>query len=382
MIIHRLETQAPPEPPVRFYKIIALSFLAITVILLGVVIFVTSKKAAITVVAKEDPRIVQISAQVVASPQNKGEVRGMVSTTQFAWSQKFFPTGNKTVEGVATGEVTLYNKTDADQTLVKTTRLLTLSGVLFRLNDRVTVPAQGSIKASVYADQPGSASEIGASQFTIPGLSLDKQKVIYAESTANMVGGKRTIGILSDTDVKAALAKYKESVKEEFLKQTAAAVPSGFERVVTVVGESAETDREVGEEVSEFNIMGTSTIAVVSYDADALAEYVDTVAADKIDTAAERLMTINSKPTVEVVNTDSKNNTAELSVDQSITVTLDADVESLDSKHFLGKKKDEIERYVMSLDHVAGVEVKFSPSWMLSAPTVPDKIKVVVKNMK
>ena len=55
MITYRLQTQPQtPEPPVRFYRAIALSFLAVTIILLGVVVYITSQKANIIIVAKED----------------------------------------------------------------------------------------------------------------------------------------------------------------------------------------------------------------------------------------------------------------------------------------------------------------------------------------
>ena len=179
MITHRLGTQSPaPEPAVRFYKIIALTFLVITIALLGVVVFITSKKATVVIVAKEDTKNVNVNVKVAKEANKENTMAGLVSSVDFSWSEKYYPTGNKTVEGIATGEVVLYNKTNASQALVKTTRLLNPQGILFRLSDRVTVPANGQIVALVYADEVGPKSDIGSSTFTIPGLSEDKQKVI------------------------------------------------------------------------------------------------------------------------------------------------------------------------------------------------------------
>ena len=46
---------------------------------------------------------------------------------------------------------------------------------------------------------------------------------------------------------------------------------------------------------------------------------------------------------------------------------------------FFGKNKEEVRRYLLSLDHVQGVEVKFTPAWMRSVPPVPEHVSVVVK---
>ena len=91
---------------------------------------------------------------------------------------------------------------------------------------------------------------------------------------------------------------------------------------------------------------------------------------------------MDNKPQITVGNYSLKDSTAELAVREDATVTLDANVEKLSPQYFLGKKKDEIQRYVLGLDHVASVDVKFSPSWLMSAPTVPDRIKIVVKNVQ
>ena len=361
----------------RFYKIIALFFLLLTIALLAVVVFVTSKKATITVIAKEDARNVTVIVPV-GNGQNSTVLKGTVSTTAFYWSEKFNPTGNKTVEGTATGEATIYNKTNADQVLIATTRLLTPSGVLFHISDRVNVPANGQVTVGVYADKPGAASEIGPSTFTIPGLPIDKQKVIYAESTKPMVGGAKKVGVLSEADIKTALQGYKEKVKEQVAKMGDASL----ERAVVVTETGAASNVKAGEEVSEFTVSGTSTVVVISYNLDDLNAYVNKVLSDKIDSTAEKLLSFSGKPQITVQKQDARNGTAELAVTQGVAVTLDSDVEKLAPQNFVGKKKDEIERYILGLDHVTGVEVKFSPSWVFSAPTVPDKIKVVVKNIQ
>ncbi|MCX6779560.1 MAG: hypothetical protein NT034_00035, partial [Candidatus Magasanikbacteria bacterium] len=205
MRVRHTETREPyAQPSVGFYRTIALSFLVLTVVLLGVVVLITSKKATITIMAKEDTRSVNMNVKLSAISDGKDSIAGTVSSTVVNFSQKYFPTGSKTIEGTAGGEVTLFNKTAEPQTLVKTTRLLTPGGVLFRLSDKVTVPANGEIKAQVYADKSGKDNNVGPSTFTIPGLDTAKQKLIYAQSTVAMDNAVRQVGILTDADVQAA----------------------------------------------------------------------------------------------------------------------------------------------------------------------------------
>jgi len=382
MRVRHTETRAHnSEPSVNFYRTIALSFLIITVVLLAVVVFVTSKKATITILAKEDTRSVNLTVGLSTGngALNENTISGSVSSSVINFSQKYFPTGSKTIEGLAGGEVTIFNKTNEPQVLVKTTRLLTDKGILFRLADKVTAPANGQVIATVYADKSGAESDIGASKFTIPGLDAAKQKVVYAESTKPMNTSVRKVGILTDGDIKAAAADFEEKIKEQYASSSS---DENTKTVVTVTGANPVSDKKIGEEVDGFNLSGTSTVVVISYDKKSLNDAISKVVSSKVDNTLEKVLTVTNDPKVSVSSYDAVSKTAQLSVSQDVLVTLDANAEKLSPQYFMDKSKDDIERYVFELSHVAGVEVNFSPSWISKAPTVPDKIKIVVKNVK
>lgn len=381
MITHRLSTQPSFEPPVRFYKIIALSFLLITVALLGVVIFITSKKADIVIVTKEDSKPVNLNVTVNGTGTGAQALKGTVSSTVFFWSEKYQPTGTKKVSGQSKGQVIIYNTGSAEQPLVKTTRLLSKDGVLFRLSEGVAVPANGQVTAAVYADQPGAAGDIAPTVFTIPGLLPPKQKIVYAESRQPMAGGLATVGVLSDEDLKSAGEDHRLKVREAFLAKLKGA-GVGPEVALSAVNQSIRADRKAGEEVASFTLSGTTTFVAVIYNPSDLAALIDREAVSSIDATAEKLLSAAEPPRVSVAHFDAALGTAELAVRQDVVVVLDANAQRLSPEHFFGKKKDEIERYILGLSHVAGVEVKFSPSWVFSAPSVSDRIHVVVKNIQ
>ncbi len=382
MIAHRMQTHFVPEPPVRVYRIIALTFLFITIVLLGIVVFTMLKKTEITIVAKEDSK--SLNLVLTAESQKKGDksLPAIVTTTHFFWSEKYSPTATREVDGTSKGKVIIYNKLNETQPLVKTTRLLSPDGKLFRLSDRVVVPANGEVTADVYADESGASFDIGPTQFTIPGLSQEKQKFIYAESKQPMAGGSGKVGIVSDADYKSAEGDYTEKAKQAFLKSFSASYPGLDQKVVSISQFGATSSHAIGAEASEFSISGTSTITIVLYNNNDLDEILKKEVGSQIDTAAEKILYIGETPKVSIISAEISNNTAQLQVTTEAIVTLDANAPLLNKDNFLNKQKGEIERYIVSLPHVSGMSIKFTPSWISKTPTVADKIKIVVKNVK
>lgn len=113
--------------------------------------------------------------------------------------------GGEQVVGRAKGAVDVINGSGNAQTLVASTRFLAQDGTLFRLDQRVVVPAGGRVTATITADQPGAQGDVPAGRFTIPGLSAAAQSVIYGVSTEAMRGGVTTMGpALTEADLAAA----------------------------------------------------------------------------------------------------------------------------------------------------------------------------------
>ncbi|MEK7625032.1 MAG: hypothetical protein AAB467_01630 [Patescibacteria group bacterium] len=378
MIIHRMSTEAP-TPPVKFYKVIALTFLFLTVVLLGVIIFISSVRATITVLTKQDNQSVTLSISVGGAGQRS--IAGSVTSSNFSYTKEFFPTGNKQVEDNARGKATIYNRTGAAQTLVKTTRLLNEDGILFRMATAATIPARGQTEVSVVADQKGIQGNIGPSSFTIPGLSPDKQKLIFAESKAAMTGGSHTVGVLSSDDLDNAKTDFGSAAVAEFSKSLPP-LASGMARAISLSEEDLKFDHVAGDEVGSFLVSGASNMRVVEYRTQDVESLINREISAKVVDGTERYLVLSNTPKVELVNVDLKNGLATLNAREEVAVTLDSNSVKLSPENFFGKSRDEISRYVMGIDHVANVDVKFSPSWALSAPNVADHISVIVKSVK
>lgn len=380
MVPRRKQTMISAEQPVRFYKFIALTFLFLTIILLSVIMFMSSKRAAIVIESQATP--VDISDSIlVSSGDMVGSLTGEVDTVLVSLEKTFYPTGTKEEESQARGVVMLHNDGASNQPLVATTRLLTPDNILFRIKKGVTVPAGGTVEVEVYAQEKGESGNISASTFTIPGLSKTKQKLIYATSKDSMTGGIRQIGILGVEDIKKAkeilLSDLQEKAQTELLDNH-----PGTSGVFTILQESLESDVEVGEEVSEFSLKGKATILGVFYNPEQLQELADKSLGKRAVDDAEFVQPSREAPTVTIEDYNLEKSTATLQVFHSGVAILNPESKQLDKSIFFGKTKDEVRRYLLKLDHVRSVEVKFTPAWIRTIPFVAEHVSVMVKEVE
>lgn len=225
-----------------------------------VVVEQTAGAFARTLVLSTDPADGEVSARHLTVPERAVSVTAVPAETESR-------------DAVAEGVATISNRTTADQPLVATTRLLSDEGVLFRLRDSVEVPAGGSVDAAVYADEPGASGNIGPSHFTIPGLPTSLQDDIDAQSAVSMTGGVVEVGVLSQSDVDAALAR----AGEEATAATAASFSSLLAPDETVRPELARAERlsysvseAVGSEVDEAVVTAVFRLDALAYRPDDL----------------------------------------------------------------------------------------------------------------
>lgn len=381
MVSSRGNTALPPTHSVRFYKIIALTFLALTIVLLAVVVFMSSKRADITITTKSSP--IDVHAEVViGSDVMPNSVDGEVKTETMALSKTFEPTGNRQEPGISTGVVTLHNDTSSDQPLVKTTRVLTPDGTLFRLTEAVVVPKNGTVDAAVYADKEGPSGNISAvDKWTIPGLNETKQKVIYGSSSVAMTGGVRNVGILSQADVEKARKQLEGELQQEASSafgEVDATKPVVFSAVI----DSLSVGSDIGTEVSEFSVTATATVVSVQYDEAAVAQWATTQLRNRAIGDSDIITAANNKPTVTFSAYDANAGIATLGVFMDGTVTLNPEGSDLSKEMFFGKDKNEVRRYLLTLDHVHKVEIDFSPVWMQTVPHIHEHVTIKVKEVE
>lgn len=380
MVSRRKQTSMPEEQPVRFYKIIAITFLCLTLLLFGAVIFMSSQKAVITIETKATP--IEINNDLLIGEGIVDQsITAIVTTTSFLVHQPVVVSGTTEVPGIATGKVTLHNETGAAQPLVATTRLLTEDGVLFRIKSAVNVPAQGTVEAEVYADKEGATGDIGPSKFTIPGLPEAKQKVVYASSDESMTGGTKKSGVLSQADIDVAEKQMTDALDSEVAKYLGN-LYVGKEVIYSLINVEKKVNGKIGESITNGMLDGKVKIALVVYDKAELKDWAEKTIQSKAvgDTSIIRSSGEEPKVTFKSYNQDL--NTATLHVFSAGVASMNPASKELEKNIFFGKSRDEVKRYVSSLEHVENVNISLQPFWIQSVPQIQDHIQVIVKEVQ
>jgi hypothetical protein len=377
-----LLTSVIPAPSLGLYRRIAGAFVFLVALAFVVVLFVSTTKATISITPSV--QAVERSFLVdVSSNADEGEaVRGVVLRRTFERAESF-PTSAgepRVAVGKSGGIVTITNETNRDQPLVATTRLLSLIGVLFRLDDGVIVPAHGSVEVSAHADEEGSAGDIGPDHFTIPGLSMSLQDVIYATSAEAMRGGERSVRVLSQDELDAAEATLEASMLEDAKAQLRAEIgeevnASGEAYHVMVAEKTSDT--MPGEETEQFSIMLTLEMTGVFFDRERVAALSDAKLYEMLEKGFS-FVDISREPVVTVQAANPEDQTAQLQVTRTAVSVVSLAHPTLDLDTFVGKREQEVRDRLVSAGLAQDVSVRIFPPWVRAVPALKDHIEVKI----
>lgn len=212
------------------YRNIAFTFFGLTILVIAAVLWMSTVRATVRVQVKHDVAKVNSSVQIAKSPE-QGQLQGRVVEEQFDSIQEFKvkETTGTVVNATTTGRVRITNGYSKGQPLVKTTRLQTADGKLFRIASTVDVGSKESVEVNAYSDGTGDGYAIpSGTKLTIPGLWIDLQKWITAEAITPFAGGSRTVKIVTQLDIDDAQKTLQDTIVEQAKKTliAEAAIPA------------------------------------------------------------------------------------------------------------------------------------------------------------
>ncbi len=369
-----------PAPSLGLYRRIAGAFVVLVALVLVVVLFVSTTRATIRVTPLATS--VESGLVVEAGPDVLSEtgVKGIVLTRQFEQAESFPVTQGeqKEVFGKAGGIVTIVNESDRTQPLVATTRLLSSGGVLFRLDEGVTVPAHGKVEATAHADQEGATGDIAPDRFTIPGLSTSLQSVIYATSIEAMTGGRRLVTVLTEEELSRAAGELETTMFEAAKTQLRAEAPEGFAEAFESSVAAKTTDTTPGAETDAFTISLTLEVTGVFYDSDA----VEKLSEQRLYAQLEKgyvFQNLDAAPTVNVSAVNAQAGTAQLSIARRANMVVSLTHPLLQASGFVGLTEEDVRERLVSAGVASNVELDIFPPWIRTVPTLKDHIEVVIE---
>lgn len=373
----------PLSRSLRIYQKIAILFVIFSLLLLLAVLYLSVSQAVIRIVPKKQVVSTTIGVEVTPHPNALGQVSGFVFEEEFEKTKTISvpQDGGDPVEAKASGSVTMINETETRMDLVVRTRVLSEEGILFRLDEAVSIPASGSVQAEVSADEPGLAGEIGPSQFTIPGLAENLQTVVYAVSVDPMTGGVTYVRTLTQADIDQAIEDTSAEALEESKGSLRDRINSEVFDGEVFVSEVLESthEAEIGSEVTEFDISITTKVTAVFFDRDMLAQHAE---ADLYEKAPKdfTLSVVNYdgfQIDLERVDVEAEQANLGLYLDGTAVVSTQSSI--LDLDRFIGRAPNEVVQMLESSEFIESASVSFTPFWLKRVPTLKDHIRVIVE---
>lgn len=403
----------PTSPQPQIYRKIAYTFLACTVLILVGILWFSSVRADVAIKLTRMPVNMTTTIEIAKTPTS-GQITGRVvqgvydKMLDFTVGSASTSTVSSTQHAVvsvpvaavrARGTVRLINTFSKPQTLVRTTRLLTSDQKLYRLDRQVLIPANGETLVEVYADKLGEEFVIGpTSHFSIPGLSADLQRFIYAASDKAFVAKpesptKTTSAatttpalnpsgkIVNQSDIDAAYAALTQQVFDEAKKRLATEItdPSLTEVVYIVKTLDRKTNTTVGASAEAFLAWVKLEVTAVFYPKEDMMALVRARLKERIPEHREFLPFDQNSVTYTLQVADPKAETATVGITANAAYRLTSMSPVLQAGFVAGKSKDEAQSLLKSMEGVEDVHITLHPNWVSKLPSLQDRIEVNIE---
>ncbi len=384
-----------PAKPQRFRRWPTIA-IGIAIVVIGIIAYATLGSAKIIIQPRKDT--VDFKLDVKASPEFSGvvtetnQVPGQEFSVEKEVSDTFPASGEKTVAQKAHGMITIYsNAVGKPQRLVATTRFEAQNGLIFRIQQTVTVPgatqlaggkiAPGSLEVEVWADKPGPEYNIGPTSFTIPGFKGSPQYTQFsAISTAAMVGG--IIGpskVVTEEDFSKAQQQLEQKLREAISLELKDKILD-----LKVIGqdtlniETPVVNAKAEEAAPELKMSIRGSIHTVAFKEEDLDKLIDEYLKKKNGSGFDRAHSKLDKAYENVIyNSTDKNLTFTLHVTGTAAASIDQEKVISD---ILGMRQDMIKTYFNGVPEVSSVKIVLSPFWVNSIPLDPKRVKISIED--
>ena len=294
--------------------------------------------------------------------------------------EKTYPASGETYLGEdVVGQVKIINNSNKSQALVATTRVLSQDNKLFRIKNAVNVPAGGEVMVDIYADKPSADLAIDPTTFTIPGLWLGLQDKIYAKSEEKFVYTQKVKKYVNVSDLERATKDITDTLLNT-AKEEAASGLSADNNWLYLTDESptVKIDAKNGSTQDEFKATASGRIIAVYFPKDQAAK----LAAAKLNLLIpddKELMDFKPENiSYSLEDYDSASNTATVKAVFSGVMILKSDSEVIDPKQLVNLTADQIATYLKARPEIRDYTLIFSPSFIKKAPSLADRIRVVI----
>jgi hypothetical protein len=370
--------------PVGLYRKISLFFIFLTLVLLAAAFYFFLVSLTIEVSSKTERISDKLNIAVSNGGKNQAgaaNISGAVEQIPVKERKTYEATGANILGQEIIGRVSIINNYTTDKTLVATTRLLSPDGKLFRIKNKIFIPAGDSTEVEIYTDEPSPEMAIGPATFSIPGLWAGLQDKIYAKSAAAFVYQSDVQKFVQESD----LAKARQDIEETLIKKVSKQFGSnykGFDKVIAQLDKdslAASSSAKANQKVDKFDFSLSALADIVAWQSADMKKLAESKIVSVIS-PDEKFAGLKEEETrYNLTGADFKNGAANLEV--SFVGAMDlADADSaVDKTKLTGLNSEQIESYLNGLNKFSSIKLIFWPPFINRAPSLVDRIKIVIR---
>ena len=381
--------EKPKHQLSKSYSRATFIFVILVVVVALAVLYFALSRTTITITPRSQELSVQVSLTVREvddeesdEPLPASTITGRILSSTKTLEDTFTSLGTGTmVPDTATGKVTIHNNWSQVQPLAATTRLLSESGILFRLKNREDVPPGETIEAEVYADEEGEIGNLEPTRFTLPGLWPGLQDQIYATSDAAMTGGVKEVKSVSAEDLRIAEQTLREKIVEQVRTEFQLELSDSLELYELLDGSlfgtivNKEFNAEVGDQVDNFTgelTLRVDALALLPSELEAItSRMIESEIPDYFLAASSSLQ--NIEVSMEKLNQDTR--TAEVSVQGDLLSIITLAHPMFEASNLTNRTEQDIRSYFAGFSEVADVTID-NPFWTTRTSSLEDHIDV------
>ncbi len=228
----------------------------------------------------------------------------------------------------------------------------------------------------VIAAEPGESYNVNAGSFSssISGVSAYGSKM--TGGTTNLVK------VVSSEDVKSANDQLAGTDSAEAVNELKSQLGDlelqALEETLQVSEQTTTPSAAEGDEAEELTVKGSTTYIMLGVKSEDLSEILNKKLAEELGDIQDKNIRSNGldKAVYTLINKTSDDNQT-LSMKTVSTIGPEFNEEEI-KKEVAGQKRGDIEKMLESRDGVRSVSVEYSPMWVFSTPSDPDKITIVI----
>ncbi len=362
--------------------------LIVIVLILAVVCIIlmtTLPHVTITVHPKISQRTIKqdiiLSSKATAPDYIHYALPANIITQEGNVQQTFTQQGGQITQGNSKGTVTFTNTQDTEQRLLPKTHLkYQQTGVMFLTDNPVIIPPNGTVDASVTAEQSGTSGDVAPGKFLIDKFSPGLQKVVYAESKSQFSGGEVGSSAISQQDIDSAKQTVLDAAKQQALDAIKKAANGADVRsdLLSVTTEHNDASVQAGSKAVSYTASATVQAREFIVDSHDIISLMTLALRANVAPDEEFISFDPASFSLSIGQTDWNAGQAQISA--SLTGTYGKKIGSteLSEDNLSGLSKQELINHFTTFPTIGTVDVQFWPFWVTSTPSRPNQINIEV----